>query len=95
MSDSASTQAAQLRHHFAHVILPIWQGSGLDRTMQLPFEAVDPATHAPLPVTRYPAMACSRQLFVFAPAGEAGHSATLFDALGRRLRATRPGAWRL
>ncbi|RQQ48510.1 AGE family epimerase/isomerase [Burkholderia stagnalis] len=93
MSDSASTQAAQLRHHFAHVILPIWRGSGFDRTMQLPFEAVDPATHAPLPVTRYRAMACARQLFVFAQAGEAGHAATLFDALCRRFRDTRHGGW--
>ena len=93
VSDSASAQAAQLRHHFAHVVLPIWRGSGFDQTLQLPFEAVDPATHAPLPVTRYRAMACARQLFVFAQAGDTTHAATLFDALGRHFRDPRHGGW--
>ncbi|KVN92387.1 N-acylglucosamine 2-epimerase [Burkholderia ubonensis] len=91
--DSASAQAAQLRRHFTHVVLPIWRGSGFDRALQLPFEAVDPATHAPLPVARYRAMACARQLFVFAQAGEADHAATLFDALCRRFRDARHGGW--
>ncbi|AOK20760.1 N-acylglucosamine 2-epimerase [Burkholderia cepacia] len=93
VSDSASAQAAQLRHHFAHVVLPIWRGSGFDQTLQLPFEAVDPATHAPLPATRYRAMACARQLFVFAQAGDTAHASTLFDALGRHFRDTRHGGW--
>ncbi|CAN0624591.1 N-acylglucosamine 2-epimerase [Burkholderia multivorans] len=92
-SDSASVQATELRRHFADVILPIWRGSGFDRALQLPFEAVDPATHAPLPVTRYRAMACARQLFVFAQAGDAAHAATLFDALCRRFRDPRHGGW--
>lgn len=91
--DSASAQAAQLRDHFAHVILPIWQGSGFDHTLRLPFEAVDPATHAPLHVTRYRAMACARQLFVFAQAGNAAHAATLFDSLCSRFRDPRHGGW--
>ncbi|WP_175943030.1 AGE family epimerase/isomerase [Burkholderia pyrrocinia] len=93
VSDSASAQAAQLRHHFEHVALPIWRGSGFDHTLQLPFEAVDPATHAPLPVTRYRAMACARQLFVFAQAGDAAHAATLFDSLCSRFRDARHGGW--
>ena len=75
--DSASAQTARLRDHFAHVILPIWQGSGFDHTLRLPFEAVDPATHAPLPATRYRAMACARQLFVFAL--ERGFLDTILD----------------
>lgn len=91
--DSASAQAARLRDHFAHVILPIWQGSGFDQTLRLPFEAVDPATHAPLPVTRYRAMACARQLFVFAQAGHTAHAATLFDSLCSRFRDPRHGGW--
>ncbi|MGK8209433.1 AGE family epimerase/isomerase [Burkholderia cenocepacia] len=93
VSDSASAQAAQLRHHFAHVVLPLWRGSGFDHALQLPFEAVDPATHAPLPVTRYRAMACARQLFVFAQAGDAAHAAALFDSLRDRFRDTRHGGW--
>ncbi|WP_179402865.1 AGE family epimerase/isomerase [Burkholderia guangdongensis] len=91
--DSASAQAAKLRGHFADVILPLWRGSGFDRTLRLPFEAVDPATHAPLPVTRYRAMACARQLFVFAQAGDVEHAATLFDSLRRRFRDPRHGGW--
>ncbi|MGS0894857.1 AGE family epimerase/isomerase [Burkholderia stagnalis] len=93
VSDSASLQAAQLRRHFAHVVLPIWRGSGFDHTLRLPFEAVDPATHAPLPVTRYRAMACARQLFVFARAGDAEHAATLFESLCGRFRDPRHGGW--
>ncbi|KOR21097.1 AGE family epimerase/isomerase [Burkholderia cenocepacia] len=93
VSDSASAQAAQLRHHFAHVVLPIWRGSGFDSALQLPFEAVDPATHVPLPVTRYRAMACARQLFVFAQAGDTTHAATLFDALCQHFRDPRHGGW--
>ncbi|WP_175995062.1 AGE family epimerase/isomerase [Burkholderia vietnamiensis] len=93
VSDSASAQAAQLRDHFAHVILPIWQGPGFDRTLRLPFEAVDPVTHAPLPVTRYRAMACARQLFVFAQAGHTAHAATLFDSLCSRFRDPQHGGW--
>ncbi|MCM3267104.1 AGE family epimerase/isomerase, partial [Streptomyces thermoviolaceus] len=54
---------------------------------------VDPATHAPLPVTRYRAMACARQLFVFAQAGDTAHAATLFDALCRHFRDPRHGGW--
>jgi mannose/cellobiose epimerase-like protein (N-acyl-D-glucosamine 2-epimerase family) len=91
--DSAFAQAAQLRRHFTHVVLPIWRGSGFDHTLRLPFEAVDPATHAPLSVTRYRAMACARQLFVFAQAGDAAHAATLFDSLCRRFRDPRHGGW--
>ncbi|WP_175823769.1 AGE family epimerase/isomerase [Burkholderia sp. BCC0419] len=93
VSDSASAQAAQLRHHFVHVVLPIWRGSGFDPALQLPFEAVDPATHAPLPATRYRAMACARQLFVFAQAGDTAHAATLFEALCRHFRDPRHGGW--
>ncbi|WP_323118961.1 AGE family epimerase/isomerase [Burkholderia alba] len=92
-SDPASVQAAQLRDHFARIVLPMWRGPGFDRALQLPFEAVAPGTHAPLPATRYRAMACARQLFVFSQAGDADHAHTLFAALCRQFRDLRHGGW--
>ncbi len=92
-SASASAQAARLREHFSRVVLPLWRGPGFDRALGLPFEAVAPDTHAPLPVTRYRAMACARQLFVFSQAGDADHAHALFDALCRHFRDSRHGGW--
>lgn len=54
---TVSGQAARLRRHFAQIVLPLWRGPGFNPALQLPFEAVAPDTHAPLPVTRYRAMA--------------------------------------
>lgn len=55
---------AALQAHFLHVIVPLWQGPGWNAALALPYEAVD-NHHQPLPVQRYRAMACARQLFVF------------------------------
>ncbi|WP_089342103.1 AGE family epimerase/isomerase [Burkholderia singularis] len=93
ISDSASEQAAQLRRHFAQIVLPLWRGPGFNPALQLPFEAVAPHTHAPLPVARYRAMACARQLFVFARANDAAHAHTLFAALCRHFRDPRHDGW--
>lgn len=95
MSSDASTaaEAATLREHFTHTILPIWRGPGFDASMQLPFEAVGADDHRPLPVTRYRAMACARQLFVFSQAGDAEHAHRLFDSLRRRFADARHGGW--
>ena len=88
-----SAQAAAVRTHFAQTVLPIWRGPGFNAAMQLPYEAVAPDTHAPLPVTRYRAMACARQLFVFSQAGDAAHAARLFEALCRYFRDDKAGGW--
>ncbi|AOK15892.1 N-acylglucosamine 2-epimerase [Burkholderia cepacia] len=93
MSASAITIAAQLDRHFTQTILPIWLGPGFDRALRLPFEAVSPDTHMPLPVVRYRAMACARQLFVFSEAGNAAHADTLFASLCERFRDPRHGGW--
>lgn len=90
---SVSDQAARLRRHFAQIILPIWRGPGFNPALQLPFEAVAPDTHAPLPVTRYRAMACARQLFIFSQAGDAQHAHALFAALCRHFRDPRHDGW--
>ncbi|TKC79918.1 N-acylglucosamine 2-epimerase [Trinickia terrae] len=95
MSSDASiaASAATLREHFAHTILPIWRGPGFNSQLQLPFEAVSAETHQPLPVTRYRAMACARQLFVFSQAGDADHAHQLFESLRRCFADTRHGGW--
>jgi mannose-6-phosphate isomerase len=83
MNATASTPelAASLREHFARIILPIWRGPGFNAALGLPYEAVAADGRTPLPVTRYRAMACARQLFVFALAGEMQHAQRLFESL--------------
>jgi hypothetical protein len=90
---TAAAQAAALRAHFTRTVLPLWRGPGFDSAMQLPYEAVSAEDHAPLPVTRYRAMACARQLFVFSLAGDATHAQTLFASLCRHFRDERHGGW--
>ncbi len=89
----ATVQAAELRRHFAEIVLPLWRGPGFDTGIGLPFEAVAPDTHAPLPVSRFRAMACARQLFVFAGAGELAHADALFDGLCSHFRDPRHDGW--
>ncbi|WP_248322864.1 AGE family epimerase/isomerase [Caballeronia sp. Sq4a] len=84
---------AALRAHYANVVLPLWRGPGFNATLRLPFEAVGPDDHAPLPPKRYRAMACARQLFVFADAGDLDHAATLFESLQHYFHDTRNGGW--
>ncbi|MDR5739003.1 MULTISPECIES: AGE family epimerase/isomerase [unclassified Caballeronia] len=84
---------AALRAHYANVVLPIWRGPGFNAALRLPLEAVAPDDHAPLPPKRYRAMACARQLFVFADAGELEHAKTLFESLRHYFRDTRHGGW--
>ena len=84
---------AALRAHYADIVLPIWRGPGFNEARRLPFEAVAPEDHAPLPPKRYRAMACARQLFVFADAGELDHAKTLFESLRHSFRDTQNGGW--
>lgn len=86
--------AATLREHFARVVLPIWRGPGFNTALHLPYEAVSAdANHLPMPVERYRAMACARQLFVFSQAGEAAHAHVLFEALLHYFLDERRGGW--
>ena len=96
MNTPASTiaLAATLRDHFARVVLPIWRGPGFNNAMHLPYEAVSAeASHLPMPVERYRAMACARQLFVFSQAGEAAHAHVLFEALLHYFQDKQRGGW--
>jgi mannose/cellobiose epimerase-like protein (N-acyl-D-glucosamine 2-epimerase family) len=90
---STAAQAATLREHFSQTILPIWRGPGFNASLQLPFEAVSADSHQPLPVTRYRAMACARQLFVFSQAREGEHAHRLFDSLTRHFADQHHGGW--
>lgn len=88
-----AAEAATLRAHYVQTVLPIWRGPGFNSASQLPYEAVDADNHAPLPLTRYRAMACARQLFVFSQAGEAAHAEQLFHAMRRYFHDQERGGW--
>lgn len=90
---TTTSLAAALRDHFNGVVLPIWRGPGFDATLRLPYEAVDASAHAPLPVQRFRAMACARQLFVFAQAGDLDHARVLFESLTRTFQDPSHGGW--
>ncbi|MDD1968748.1 AGE family epimerase/isomerase [Pseudomonas putida] len=94
---SAVFQAVQ--QHFMQTIVPLWQGPGWNADMALPYEALD-AAHQPLPPQRYRAMACARQLFLFAsfignpqvPDAEV-RAAALFRSLQRHFHDAEHGGW--
>jgi mannose-6-phosphate isomerase len=90
---NALPNAASLREHFDRIVLPLWRGPGFNAALRLPYEAIDPASAKPLPVTRYRAMACARQLFVFSQAGDAAHAHTLFEALRHTFQDRTHGGW--
>lgn len=86
-----------LRQHFNDVILPLWVGRGFNERLDLPYEAVCGDTGLPLSVKRYRAMACARQLYVYAEApgaAYAAHADRLFDALVRHFLDEAHGGWR-
>jgi len=93
---NAIDSAAGLRDHFDRIVLPLWRGPGFDAERRLPYEALDAAGRQPLPVTRFRAMACARQLFVFSQteeATDAAHAHTLFETLLHRFEDRRRGGW--
>ncbi|KAG0770851.1 hypothetical protein G6F22_017027 [Rhizopus arrhizus] len=72
-------------------------GQGFNDATGLPYESLDAATGAPLAPVRYRAMACARQLYVFAQAPGAAcaqHADRLFDSLRRVFRDEAHGGWR-
>jgi mannose/cellobiose epimerase-like protein (N-acyl-D-glucosamine 2-epimerase family) len=85
--------AAALRNHYEQVVLPIWRGPGFDTGLRLAFEAVASDGRTPLPPSRYRAMACARQLFVFSRAGEMAHADTLFASLCHYFQDRQNGGW--
>jgi mannose/cellobiose epimerase-like protein (N-acyl-D-glucosamine 2-epimerase family) len=95
MSTPASTTATalSLREHFSRVVLPIWRGPGFNEALNLPYEAVAADGRRPLPAVRYRAMACARQLFVFAQAGADEHAQRLFDSLVHYFQDNARGGW--
>ncbi|AWY42517.1 N-acylglucosamine 2-epimerase [Pseudomonas putida] len=88
---------SDVQQHFLKVIVPLWQGPGWNADMALPHEALD-ANHQPLPAQRYRAMACARQLYLFAsligqvPAAEE-RAAALFRSLQRHFHDAEHGGW--
>ncbi|MBN3858058.1 N-acylglucosamine 2-epimerase [Paraburkholderia sp. Ac-20340] len=90
---NAFTGAASLRDHFDRTVLPLWRGPGFNTALRLPHEALDATGTAPLPDTRYRAMACARQLFVFSQNGDAAHAHTLFESLCRLFADRTHGGW--
>ncbi|SDV47821.1 AGE family epimerase/isomerase [Chitinasiproducens palmae] len=89
--DVADAVAAVARH-YRDVILPAWREAGFDREMGLPFEALDAQGQA-LPAQRYRAMACARQAYVFAQAGDQAHAERLLASLAERFRDSESGGW--
>lgn len=85
--------------HFHSLIVPLWQGPGWNAELALPYEALD-ADHRPLPPQRYRAMACARQLYLFASLiDEPGaafaqeRAAALFRSLQRHFHDAEHGGW--
>ncbi|MCW2268415.1 AGE family epimerase/isomerase [Pseudomonas sp. JUb96] len=82
--------------HFDQRIVPLWLGPGWNADMGLPYEALD--AHAqPLPVQRYRAMACARQLYLFSSRieqpGARERAAALFRSLQRHFHDAEHGGW--
>ncbi|KMQ80286.1 Mannose-6-phosphate isomerase [Candidatus Burkholderia pumila] len=93
MQSTNPDSPSALRSHYANIVLPVWRGSGFNAALNLPFEAVMPGDHAPLPSKRYRAMACARQLFVFSDAGDLAHAKTLFASLRHYFQDKINGGW--
>ncbi|WP_250509761.1 AGE family epimerase/isomerase [Caballeronia sp. GACF4] len=87
------SNGTSLREHYTSIVLPIWRGPGFNTALHLPFEAVTPDDHAPLPPKRYRAMACARQLFAFTDAGDLAHASVLFESLRHYFQDKQNGGW--
>lgn len=85
--------AASLRTHYQQIVLPTWRGPGFNAALGLAFEAMADDGITPLPPSRYRAMACARQLFVFSQAGDIDHANTLFASLRTYFLDTKNGGW--
>lgn len=90
---SARTSIADLQQHFANVVLPLWAARGFNDALGLPYDAIAAPGREAVPVTRYRAMACARQLYVFSAAGQRDHADRLFESLRTRFADTTHGGW--
>ncbi len=85
-----------VHEHFLKTIVPLWQGPGWNAELALPYEALDPQ-HRPMPVQRYRAMACARQLYLFSALIEQprarDHAAALFRSLQKHFHDADHGGW--
>jgi mannose/cellobiose epimerase-like protein (N-acyl-D-glucosamine 2-epimerase family) len=90
------TLIAATHAHFLHSVLPLWQGPGWNAELALPYEALD-ARQQPLPVQRYRAMACARQLYLFTRhidvPGSRERAAALFRSLQQHFHDAEHGGW--
>lgn len=91
-------EIAAVQRHFHEVVVPLWRGPGWNPVLALPYEAL--LEGRPLAPQRYRAMACARQLYLFASligtpeeADARAHAAQLFDSLQRHFHDPRHGGW--
>ncbi|MGI4860767.1 MAG: AGE family epimerase/isomerase [Janthinobacterium lividum] len=91
-ASSARTAADALRHHYANVVVPMWRNGGFNPDLRLPYDIYDVMPRAE-PPRRYRAMACARQLFVFARENDKAHADMLFAALLERFGDTQHGGF--
>ncbi|KAG0192552.1 hypothetical protein DFQ28_008674 [Apophysomyces sp. BC1034] len=89
----ASATIDELQQHLASVILPLWATRGFNGALGLPYDAIAPSEQPPLPPTRYRAMACARQLYVFSAGGWHDHADRLFESLRTRFADATHGGW--
>ncbi|MDD2060152.1 AGE family epimerase/isomerase [Pseudomonas sp. GD03860] len=86
----------QVQAHFDQRIVPLWLGPGWNAEMALPYEALDAHARS-LPVQRYRAMACARQLYLFSSRieqpGARERAAALFRSLQRHFHDAEHGGW--
>lgn len=89
----ASATIDELQQHLASVILPLWATRGFNDALGLPYDVIAPPGQPALPPTRYRAMACARQLYVFSAAGWHDHADRLFESLRSRFVDATHGGW--
>lgn len=86
----------QVHRHYLDKVVPLWESPGWNPDLGLAYEALG-RDRTPMPVQRYRAMACARQLYLFTALdrrdGAAARAATLFESLDLRFRDAAQGGW--
>lgn len=93
---SLASLVAATQAHFLQTVVPLWLGPGWNAELALPYEALD-ASQTPLPPQRYRAMACARQLYLFARhidhPGARERAGALFRSLQQHFHDAEHGGW--